>query len=264
MGVDYSIGYGCVPKENFTTNGIIQRLKAGERAFSIIQFYRQNNDQRAVEHMGGEITLSSVDGESETQTVLVTDLQAERAELDPFAHFCEGCLANQAKRPFGCIGRINYPISPQVELWMLYRLPGEDEPLPFLLLSKAEEMGLTGATARHFRNQSGVIFGTPETLGREFPEMKITTDQLFELMFLLGHIQPKRAVMILMYMGAIRRDMEANELMAMTPAPPDAAERYPLLIEHSPDDDYSIRDFKHFLRALYAAWLLDRELILDV
>lgn len=264
MGVDYSIGYGCVPKENFTTEGIIQRLKAGERANSIIQFYRQNNDKRSVEHMGGEITLRTAGGESETRTVLVKDLLAERAELDLYAHHCEGCPANHLRKPFGCIGRLNYPISAQVELWMLYRLPGEDEPLPFLLLSKAEEMGLTGTSASHYRQMENSIFQNPDTMGREYPEMKITTDQLFELLFLLGHIQPKRAVMILMYLGAIRRDMDAGELMAMTPAPPDALEKYPFQLEISIDDDVSTRDLKQFLHGLYTAWLLDRELLLDV
>lgn len=264
MGIDYSIGYGCVPKEQLTTDGIIQRLKAGERAASIIEFYRQNDDQRSIEHMGGEVTLRTGDGESETRTVLVKDLLAERNELEDFASYCEGCPANRINRSFGCIGRINYPISAQVELWMLYQLPSPEEPLPYLLLSKAEEMGLTGAAARQYRHQEGIIFQNPDTMGREYPEMKITADQLFELLFLLGTIQPKRAVMILMYMGAIQRDMEADELMRLTPAPPDAAQQYPFLLSISPDDDDSTRDFKQFLHTLYLAWLLDREVVLDV
>lgn len=264
MGVDYSIGFGCVPKERMTTDGIIRRLKAGEQAASILEFYRQNNDQRAIDHMGGEVTLRTANGETETRTVLVKDLLAEHAELDDFAPYCEGCPANRFAKPFGCIGRISYPISAQVELWMLYQLPSPEEPLPYLLLSKAEEMGLTGAAARQYRDQEGVIFQNPDTMGREYPEMKITADQLFELLFMLGSIQPKRAVMILMYLNAIRRDMEASELMALTPTPSDAAENYPFQISISPDDDYSTRDFKQFLYTLHLAWLLGREVILDV
>lgn len=264
MGIDYVIGYGCVPKEHLTSEGIIERLKAGKRAATLIDFYRQNNDNRPVEEMGGEFTRRSADGEEITEVIRVDDLQTQYAVLDEYAEYCQGCPANVLSDRFGCVGNINYPISQAVELWLLHRLPDPTEALPFLLLTKAEEFGLTGETARGLRDNVGIIFQDPDTLGREYPEMKITTDQLFELMFLLGPIQPKRAVMILMYTGAIQRDLEADAMMALTPAPPDAAERFPFLLRIVDGDDASMREYKRFLLALYTAWTLDRELVLDV
>ena len=66
---------------------------------------------------------------------------------------------------------------------------------------------------------------------RRFPEMNVTGEQLFELLFLLGDVQPKRAVMILLFMGGITREMEADELMNMTPAGPDAARKVSISAE---------------------------------
>jgi len=266
MGIDYVINYGCVPKEMLTTAGLLERIKAGEQAQALISFYRNNNDLRPIEDMGGEILRRAADGEHETRTVMVADLLKMQQELQPLEHYCEGCPANAMKRPFGCIGHINYPISQQAEEWMLAQLPHPDyDPLPFLLLTKAEEFGCTGETGRRLRDQVGVIFESGDTLARRYPEMDISADQLFEMFYLIeSNIPVKRAVMILMFMGAIERNMEANELMALTPAPPDLAERLPFLLHIEESDDRSTADLKRFLYALYRGLLLDRDILLDV
>ena len=129
-------------------------------------------------------------------------------------------------------GTINYPISQQAEVWMLEQLPGPEEPLAFLLLKQGPEMGNTGERAEGLRDDHpGVFFESAQTLMRRFPEMNVTGEQLFELLFLLGDVQPKRAVMILLFMGAITRQLEAHELMNLTPATPETAEKYPFLAE---------------------------------
>jgi hypothetical protein len=95
--------------------------------------------------------------------------------------------------------------------------------------------------------------------------MEITADQLFELFFLMGNSIPaKRLVMILLFVNAIPRNLEAHELMSLTPVPPDAAQHIPFLLRPEPNDDVSIRDLKGFFHALYRAYTLDREVLLDV
>ena len=263
MGIDTVITYGCVPKERFTTQGLLERIKAGERAQEFIQFYRVNNDTRPIDEMGGEVMLRSADGEEEVKTIMVKDLLAQRAELGDVEQHCAGCPANRSGAPFGCIGRINYPISQLAEVWMLAQLPDQQDPLPFLLLTRAEEFGFTGKVAHQLRGDSpGVIFETLDTLGRRFSTMEITGNQLFELFFLMGEVIPiKRAVMILLFMHAIPRDLDADKLMSLTPAP---ADPLPFLHQHEDSDDASIRDIKNFLHALYLAYTLDRELYVDV
>jgi len=265
MGADYIIGYGCVPKEAFTTEGILTRVKAGARAESVRQFYKNNREERRPEDMGFEMITRNAEGEQDTQIIHVDELLALRAELNEYEHFCQNCPANHFKRPFGCIGTVNYPVSVAAEIWMLEQLPFPEEPIPFLLLKQGQEFGNTGALAAKLRlNSPGIFLESLENIGRQYDEMSITGEQLFELLFLLGTIQQKRAVMILLFMGAIQRDMEAHTLMALTPAPPTAAQDYPFLLTPNPEDDHSIIELKQFFHALYRAWLLDREVVLDV
>ncbi|NJL94413.1 MAG: hypothetical protein HC915_12165 [Anaerolineae bacterium] len=216
--------------------------------------------------MGGEIMRRAANGEEFTETVRVSDLRTLHSELAPYRDYCAGCPANRTSQPFGCVGHINYPLSQAAEIWLLSQLPSPEEPLPFLLLTKAEEFGNTGATALALRqNNPGIIFGSAQPFARQYPEMDISSDQLFELFFLLGSPIPlKRMVMLLLYSGAIDRNLEADALLALTPAPPDARQRYPFRLLPSLADDRSVLDLKGFLYALYLAWTLNREMLLDV
>ena len=215
--------------------------------------------------MGFEMVYRNAQGEEETTIVQVSDLDDLRSELDGFEHHCEGCPANRLKRSFGCIGAVNYPISGRAEVWMLEQLPTPDEPVPFLLLQQGRDMGNTGAQAEGLRGgHPGVFFESPTIIKRQYEEMDVTGEQLFELLFLLGDIQPKRGIMIMLFMEAIHRDMQADELMALTPAQQNYAAKYPFLLDGRGDDDASIRDLKGFFHALYIAWLLDKNVILDV
>lgn len=266
MGIDYMIDFGCVPKEMLTSEGLLERIKAGDRAQSIIDFYRSNGDNRPIEDMGGEFMRRAAIGDEETSTIYVKDLLALHQDLEPYATYCEGCPANRTGQRFGCVGRIGYPISQAAEVWLLSKLPTPEEPLPFLLLTKAEEFGYKGDTAGALREANpGIIFQSVDQLARRYPEMDITGNQLFELFFLLGNIIPlKRMVMIMMFVGAFDRNLEAHQLMNLTPTPDDAATQFPFQMKITDADDASIRDFKAFFHAMYLAWTLNREIRIDV
>ncbi len=265
MGVDYVIDYACRPKEALSTSGILVRLKAGERAESIIALYRDNGDMRPPVEMGFEMVRRTAEGAEETQVVIVQSLLDEAAQLAPYEHFCEGCPANVQGRPFGCFGRINYPISRAAELWMLRRLPIAEEPLVFLLLrdviSESRELATQAA---QIRETSSAIFETKEVFGRVVEGITATTNHLFGLLFLTGASDPIRSVMLLLFMGAIPRDMEADALQSMTPAPPDARERFPFLLSIEDADDETTRALKGYFAALYTAYLLNVTTSLDV
>ncbi|MFP4323552.1 MAG: hypothetical protein ACLFTK_13955 [Anaerolineales bacterium] len=265
MGVDYSIGYGCVPKEALTTEGLISRVKAGERAQLIEQAYRTQGDTRAADEMGFEMIYRSADGDESRRIVRLNDLREMNAELEAYAHHCQGCPANVLGTAFGCIGSINYPISAAAEIWMLQQLPGPEHPVPFLLLKQGPEYGNTGRQAARLRaDNPGVFFENAEPLARRFEDVQVSAEQLFELMFLLGNIPPKRAVMILLFLGGLSPEIRPDALMALTPPPENAAQQYPFLLAPEDTDDASIRDLKAFLKTLHMAVMLDRPVLLDV
>src|SRR5512134_2442897 len=111
MAIDYIIDYACIPKQTLGTVGIIERLKARDRAHSVIRLFRENGDQRPPSEMGFEFTRTSPDGVEETRVIVVQEMLDRAAELDPLAQHCVGCPANVSGQPFGCVGFVQYPIS---------------------------------------------------------------------------------------------------------------------------------------------------------
>ena len=267
MAIDHIIGYGCVPKETLSAAGIVERLKARDRAATVIQLFRVNGDQRPPGEMGFEMTRTNAAGEEETQIVVVQDMLDRAAELDPLEHFCDGCPANARAVPFGCVSFVQYPISAAAERWLLDRLPGIDEPLIWLLLRKGvEEMNYTGESVAPLR-ADGTYFEERRVAGRDLIEFVFTANQAFEMLFLLGDIQPAHAGILLLLFGAIPRGVEAAnivQIMNRQLTTGEIARDYPFQMVVREHDDQSITDLKAFFYALYRAWSLDVALGLDV
>lgn len=264
MAIDYVIDYDCIPKQTLTTDGILERLKGEERARKIIQLFRNNGDDRPPSRMGFEFTRSTPDGNEETKVIVVQELLDAAAELRPLEHHCEGCPANRTGRPFGCAGFIQYPISVQAEAWLLDRMPVPDDALVWLLLKQGiEEFQYDGSSVLPLRQEQGIYFEVAQVQQRRLGEFDITANQVFEMMFSVGHINPNHAALILLFTHAISRDLEANDIMKITPAPADAATQFPFLLRPEDSDDTSILEFKEFLRALYIGWTLNKRVLVD-
>lgn len=264
MAIDYVIDYDCVPKRTFTTEGILERLKGEERAHTIIALFRENGDDRPPSQMGFEFTRNTPDGEEEYRVIVVQDLLDEVAEMQTVAHHCIGCPANRSGKPFGCTGFIHYPISGYSEEWLLNRLPVPDDALVWLLLKQGvEEFQYDGATVRPLREASEAYFQDRTPAKRRLGEFDIDANQLFEMIFAVGHINPNHAALLLLFLHAINRELEASAIMELTPAPQDAATRYPLLIKDEATDDQTIRELKDFIQTLHLAWRLHTRLVVD-
>ena len=265
MGIDYVIDYDCVPKAQLGTIGIMERLKARQRAQAVIKLYRDRGDNRPPSQMGFEMVRRTADGQEEVQVIVVQDMLDDAAALDDFRQHCAGCPANIHDKPFGCYGTINYPISQQAELWLLKRLPTPDEPLIFLLVQQAVQdiqanQGLAEQIAS-MRERSGVFFQSSEVLGRRYDEMTITTNHIFQLLFLPESISPAYGSLLMLLFGAIQRDLDAERLMSL--ATGKSGEEMPLLIEDELGDDQTLADVKDFFRALHRAHALGISLSLD-
>lgn len=264
MGIDFVIDYACEPKRALSTMGILARLKARDRAARIIQLYRENGDMRPPSEMGFELERRTPEGAEETQVVIVQTLLDEARDLDRYGRHCIGCPANRTGEPYGCLGYITYPISRRAEMWLLRRLPIAEEPLPFLLLREVvSENRALAQSAAQIRAASDAFFETQEVFGRVVEGITATTNHLFGLMFLRESLNPVQGVMLMLFFGAIRRDMEADELRTLNPAPADFRERFPLLLGPDSEDDPCITEIKAFLEALYVAWGLDVNVSLD-
>ena len=266
MAIDYIIDYDCVPKQTLGTPGILERLKGRERAETIIKLYRDNGDERPPTEMGFEMVRTAADGSEETQIIVVQHLLDSAEELTPLAPHCEGCPANRTGDPFGCMGKISYPLSPYGEAWLLNQLPDPFEaPLVWLLLRQGiEEFGYDGASVRPLREAGATHFAEQRTIQRVLGEITVDSDQVFEMTFLLGHIQPNHGGILLLFFGALDRNLDADTIMEIGSMPLAYREEADFLITVSAGDDPTTRELKQFLYALYLAWQLNVQLLLDV
>jgi hypothetical protein len=267
MGVDYLIHYDCEPKRALTIEGLMGRLKGRDRAKAIIDLYRTKGDQRSPKHMGFEMVRRTADGSEETEIIVVQDLLDAADELIPYEAFCADCPANRARKPFGCTGTLNYPISAQAERWLLKQLPDQQSPLVFILLQKmVREMGYSGAAALPIRAQEGVIFELGDTIERSMDGYQLSNDQVFEMLFLSGPIQPAHGTLLLQFFGGISPDLDADVMMqlAVPPSQEWIDDHTPFLHTFGPGDDVSIKAFKEFFHAIYVAYRLGVPLLLDV
>lgn len=265
MAIDYIIGYDCVPKQTLTAEGIMERLKGQERAHAIIKLFRDNGDDRPPAEMGFEFSRSTPEGEEETMVIVVQDLLDEAAELKPLESHCVGCPANRTGKPFGCMGFVQYPISRDAERWMLDRLPVPDDTLVWMLLKQGiKEFEYDGATVKPLRAASDTYFEERMVFQRRLGEFSIDANQLFEMIFAVGNIQPNHGALLLLFLGAIDRALEADEIMKITPAPADAEQKHPFKLQVTDNDDATTRDIKGFFHALYIAWKLNVTMKLDV
>lgn len=266
MAIDYVIDYGCAPKDMLTTGGILARLKGRAQAQEVIQLYRNAGDERPVSEMGFEFTRNTPDGEEETRTIRLSELLDAAAQLDDVAHYCQGCPANMTGQPFGCFGKVNYPISDHAERWLLLQMPlPADAPLVWSLLGEhLRELNQHNATVQQIR-ESGTYFESTRNPRRKLGEIAVGGNNVFYLLFMQGHIPPSRAAILLLFFNAMPRNLDAPDILKLTPPPADADTRYPFQIMPDKDiDDRSITELKAFFRALYTAWRQNVMLQLDV
>jgi len=266
MAIDYIVNYSCVPKTTLGTGGILERLKGQERARAIIQLFRQNGDERPPSEMGFEFTRRGPDGEEENRVIVVQELLDAAEQLRPLESHCVGCPANRSGLPFGCMGFINYPITEAAEHWLLDRLPVPDEPLVWLLLKQVvQEFQYDGSTVNEWRVNGDMFFETSDVHGRRLGELSVNANQVFEMLFSRReYIMPRQAALLLLFFRAVERDMEADEIKNLDPAPANLEEVYPFILKEDEDDDHTVSELKAFFRAMYLAWKLDVNLLLDV
>lgn len=265
MAIDHVIHYDCTPKQIFGTAGILERLKSGERAQTIIQMFRENGDERPPSEMGFEFTRSTPEGQEETELIVVQDILDLAEQLTPYAKYCEGCPANMAKRPFGCAGFVQYPLSGKAEAWLLNQLPSINEPLVWLLLKQGvENFEYNGQQVAALRQQDNTYFEDDQAAYRFLGEFMLNANQTFEMIFMVGAINPNHAAIMLLFYNAIERsELQADQIMALAPADDDKIAANPFLHQVMQGDDRTIVELKQFLQALYVAWALNVSLIVD-
>lgn len=272
MAIDYIIEFDCVPKRALTADGILERLKERARAEEIIQWFRAAGDTREPTQMGFEFSHSRPGDAGDKQLIVVQDLLDHASVLDDYAEHCALCPANRSGQPYGCMGFVQYPITARAETWLLERLPVPDEPLVWLLLRQGiQKLGYDGASVKALREADGGVdagerryFELPIAPERRLGELRVSGDQALEMIFGVGErIIPNHAGILLLFVGAINRDLEAEEIQGISSFDGKIRGRFAfeMIVDAGADD--CLQELLAFFQALYVAWTLNVSLYVD-
>jgi hypothetical protein len=220
VGIDYIVDLDCPPKKALSIERIVALRKGQNQAAAIIEMARRSGDQRAPEQLSFTRLVLRPEGPVEEKISVGTLLNQVQA-LHPHAPHCQGCKANLLARPFGCYGSVSYPISIRSEEWLMSLLPRElKSPAGHLLRFAVTDLNYTGGMFLTMRPQEMFFEGrTPirRRWGSWFSGWTLTSDQLLQMLFGLGNLQPSHCKMMSIILGLIQTDETSQPLPHPTP-----------------------------------------------
>src|SRR6185312_1362824 len=255
MAIDYLLGVRCEPQERLGVERLVTMNRTRILARSALAHMRQDGDQRAPKDIEIQLTMRTTVGDS-AKGVTLQDLLDESDPLDIVAEHCAKCPA-ELPREFACHRRIRYPIPERVEQWLMARLPENlGCTAGALLVRGLGEFGWDGSPTAKLRAAGDTYFESRVAYGVrwESPDgsIDISSDQLFQMMFLVGHLAPTHCLMLALFFGVIPHDTSLHDLKD-----PEGRTRALARSYLPPEPDSDIEQLAAFLRALAVAARLE-------
>jgi hypothetical protein len=261
MAIDYVLGVRCEPHRHLGVERLVNLNRTRILARSALAHMREDGDARAPSEIEIQLTMRTAGGDS-ARGVTLQDLLEESRPLDEYAAYCERCPAD-LPRAYACHRRIRYPIAERVEAWLMARLPTSLACTAGALLVRGlGEFGWDGSPTAKLRAANTTFFESrvPYGVRWEGPDgpIEISSDQLFQMMFLVGNLAPTHCLMLALFTGVIAHDVSLHDLKD------EQGRARVLAASHVPPEaDPDIEQLAAFLRALGTAARLDVPILVD-
>ncbi|MBL0218194.1 MAG: hypothetical protein IPQ07_30465 [Myxococcales bacterium] len=261
MAIDYVLAIGCEPQKQLGVGRLVELNRTRILARSALAHMRQDGEERPPTEIEIQLTMRKPDGDS-ARGVTLQDLMNEARPLDEVAHHCATCPAGLT-REFACHRRIRYPIPEHVEQWLLARLPPKlDNTAGALLVRGLGEFAWDGTPTAKLRASGTTYFESRVAYGvrwaAEEGNLEVSSDQLFQMMFMVGNLTPTHSLMLALFLGVIPHDTSVF-LLKDAEGKQQALAAANVPTEADPD----IEQLAAFLRALAVAARLDATILVD-
>jgi hypothetical protein len=261
MAIDYVLAMGCEPQKQLGLERLVGLHRTRILARSALAHIRDDGDDRPAGEIEVQLTMRKPDGEAARGVTLQTLLD-ESAPLDAVVGYCETCPAG-LPRELACHRRIRYPIPEHVEAWLMARLPRTLDCTAGTLLARGlDEFDWDGAPSARLRAAGTTYFESRAPYGVRWQTddgpLEISSDQLFQMMFMVGNLAPTHSLMLVLFCGVLPHDISLFDLK-------DVASRNRALAaaELPPEADPDIEQLAAFLRTLTLAARLDASVMVD-
>jgi hypothetical protein len=217
MAIEWMVSLECEPKKLLGLDRLVAKAKGRRQAESLLESLREKGDTRDL----SQITITSVrqgpDGAQVQMQVPLSALFANADDLEAHAETCKACPANILRRTAGCYGAINYPIARETESFLLSLVPTDPHATAAtLLLGALHDFVYDGAPVARLRNGSGTFFASDAIEVVTWEDgTRIDSNQILQMMFFVGPIQPAHGLMLLLFLGVVPHAIEPDELRAL-------------------------------------------------
>jgi hypothetical protein len=261
MAIDYLLGVRCEPQQRLGVERLVVMNRTRILARSALAHMREDGDQRAPKDIEIQLTTRTAGGDS-ARGVTLQDLLDESGGLDIVGEYCKQCPA-ELGHEFACHRRIRYPLPERVEQWLMARLPENlGCTAGALLVRGLGEFNWDGAPTAKLRAAGDTYFESRVAYGVRWEgpngTIEISSDQLFQMMFLVGHLAPTHSLMLALFCGVIPHDTSLHDLKDQAGRSRALAAAYV-----APEADPEIEQVAAFLRALATAARLEVPILVD-
>lgn len=262
MAIDYLVAYPCDAQRTLGAEKLVELHRTRVLARSMLMHMRNDGDSREPHEIEIQLTMRQPEGDS-ARGVTLADLIAESAPLESVSDACKSCPAGFT-HDFGCHRRIRYPIPERVEEWLMARLPTNLQcSAGALLVRGLGEFAWDGAPAARLRASGTTYFESRAPYGVRWEAedgslIEMSSDQLFQMMFMVGPLNPAHCLMLALFTGVIPHDTPLHDLK-------DGAgrERAFARAQLPTSTDPDIEQLAAFLRALLVGARLEVPILVD-
>jgi hypothetical protein len=256
MGIDYVVERSCPLKDALSTPRMVELVKGRDRALSVLAMLRERGDTPDPASITFTSVLQTPDGIEEKE-VSVQSLLDAAGELKAHEHHCTDCPANLLAEPCGCYGYVRYPIPAKAEQWLMALLPKDLGSTAGQLLRRAvADFSYDGEPMRELR-QDATFLEDRQPVRQRWGGWELTSDQLLQMMFCVGDVQPVHATLLALFLGLLPHNTDPAVLGDRTKLCQKLS-----TAELPPVSEESV-DLLGFLRALVVAAVLDCEVLVD-
>jgi len=261
MAIDYLLQVPCEPQQTLGVQRLVELNRTRILARSAIAHLKEDGEVRSPSEVELQLTMRKPDGDSATGVTL-QDLLDQARPLDLVTPKCASCPA-RLPRELACHRRIRYPIPEHVEEWLMSRLPTNLQCTAGALLARGlDEFQWDGGPAKKLRDSGTSFFESRAPYGVRWEGengiLEVSSDQLFQMMFMVGSIAPTHGLMLVLFCGLIPHDTSLHELKDKP-----GRDRVLAAADLPTQTDPDIEQLAAFLRMLALAARLDVNVLID-
>lgn len=262
MAIDYVLAAACQPQKLLGVERLVALHRTRILARTALAHMEADGEARPASEIEVQLTVRKPDGES-GRGVTLQDLLDEAKPLDEVSSMCVTACPAQLVREFACHRRIRYPIPDHVEQWLMARLPTTLACTAGTLLVRGlGEFQWDGAPVAKLRAAGDTFFESRVAYGVRWEatdgNVEISSDQVFQMLFMVGSIAPTHALMMALFLGVIPHDTPLHALKDLPSRARTLAQSY-----LPPETDPEVEQLAAFLRALATGAQLEMPILVD-